>query len=161
MTKGLPLQHKVAVDNYPHGGGDGLVDDARVAVIRDLMIAHGGPVRSPEEFSALVDEIKPKVGGEVRRIVVGLAPALAAYADIVRELEQWEGPAIDDIRGQLEFFLPPHAITIHGMLHLQHLPRYLEAIRVRLRDIGVDPDRDAERQAIVDCLLYTSDAADE
>lgn len=150
MTKGLPLQHKVAVDNYPHGGGDGLVDDARVAVIRDLMIAHGGPVRSPEEFSALVDEIKPKVGGEVRRIVVGLAPALAAYADIVRELEQWEGPAIDDIRGQLEFFLPPHAITIHGMLHLQHLPRYLEAIRVRLRDIGVDPDRDAERQAIVD-----------
>lgn len=150
MTKGLPLQHKVAVDNYPHGGGHGLVEDARVAVIRDLMLAHGGPVRSPEEFAALTDEIKPKVAGEVRRIVVELAPTLAAYADLAREIEQWEGPAIDDMRGQLEFFLPPHAITIHGMHHLKHLPRYLEAIRIRLNDIGVDPDRDAHRQAIVE-----------
>ena len=114
------------------------------------MLAHGGPVRSPEEFAALTDEIKPKVAGEVRRIVVELAPTLAAYADLAREIEQWEGSAIDDMRGQLEFFLPPHAITIHGMHHLKHLPRYLEAIRIRLNDIGVDPDRDAHRQAIVE-----------
>ncbi|HZK32801.1 MAG TPA: ATP-dependent RNA helicase HrpA, partial [Corynebacterium sp.] len=53
MTKGLPLQQKVAVDNYPHGGPEGLVEDARVAAIRDLMIAHGGPVRSPAEFERL------------------------------------------------------------------------------------------------------------
>ena len=36
------------------------------------------------------------------------------------------------------------------MHHLKHLPRYLEAIRIRLNDIGVDPDRDAHRQAIVE-----------
>lgn len=150
MTKGLPLRHKVAVDRYPHGGAEGLVEDARVAVIRDLMVAHGGPVRSPEEFDALLAEIKPQVSGGVRRAVVNLAPALAAYADMSAELEQWDGPAIDDMRSQLRFYLPKHAVTIHGVAHLQHLPRYIDAMRIRLEDMRIDPDRDADRQAVVD-----------
>ena len=150
MTKGLPLRHKVAVDHYPHGGADGLVEDARVAVIRDLLISHGGAVRTPEEFEALLAEIKPQVAGEVRRIVVGIAPGLADYANMRAELSKWEGPAIDDMRSQLDFYLPKHAITIHGAAHLQHLPRYLEAMRIRLEDMRLDPDRDADRQMAVD-----------
>lgn len=150
MTKGLPLRHKVAVDRYPHGGANGLVEDARVAVIRDLMMSHGGPVRTPEEFDALLAEIKPQVSGGVRRAVVNTAPALAAYADISVELDQWEGPAIDDMRSQLVFYLPRHAITVHGVQHLQHLPRYIDAMRIRLEDMHLDPDRDADRQAVVD-----------
>ncbi|WP_311523080.1 ATP-dependent RNA helicase HrpA [uncultured Corynebacterium sp.] len=150
MTKGLPLRHKVAVDRYPHGGANGLVEDARVAVIRDLMMSHGGPVRTPEEFDALLAEIKPQVSGGVRRAVVNTAPALAAYADISVELDSWEGPAIDDMRSQLVFYLPRHAITVHGVQHLQHLPRYIDAMRIRLEDMRLDPDRDADRQAVVD-----------
>ena len=150
MTKGLPLRHKVAVDRYPHGGANGLVEDARVAVIRDLMMSHGGPVRTPEEFDALLAEIKPQVSGGVRRAVVNTAPALAAYADISVELDQWEGPAIDDMRSQLVFYLPRHAITVHGVQHLQHLPRYIDAMRIRLEDMRLDPDRDADRQEVVD-----------
>ena len=150
MTKGLPLRHKVAVDRYPHGGANGLVEDARVAVIRDLMMSHGGPVRTPKEFDALLAEIKPQVSGGVRRAVVNTAPALAAYADISVELDQWEGPAIDDMRSQLVFYLPRHAITVHGVQHLQHLPRYIDAMRIRLEDMRLDPDRDADRQAVVD-----------
>ena len=150
MTKGLPLRHKVAVDRYPHGGANGLVEDARVSVIRDLMMSHGGPVRTPEEFDALLAEIKPQVSGGVRRAVVNTAPALAAYADISVELDQWEGPAIDDMRSQLAFYLPRHAITVHGVQHLQHLPRYIDAMRIRLEDMRLDPDRDADRQAVVD-----------
>ncbi|PLA28457.1 ATP-dependent RNA helicase HrpA [Corynebacterium coyleae] len=150
MTKGLPLRHKVAVDRYPHGGANGLVEDARVAVIRDLMMSHGGPVRTPEEFDALLAEIKPQVSGGVRRAVVNTAPALAAYADISVELDSWEGPAIDDMRSQLVFYLPRHAITVHGVQHLQHLPRYIDAMRIRLEDMRLDPDRDADRQEVVD-----------
>ena len=152
MTKGLPLRQKVAVDRYPHGGAAGLVEDARVAVIRDLMFAHGGPVRSPDEFEKLVAEIRPQVAGAVRRVVVTMAPALAEYANIAAELEQWEGPAIDDMRSQLQFFLPRHAITVHGIGHLQHLPRYIDAMRIRLEDMRLDPDRDADRQSVVDAV---------
>ncbi|SDL77365.1 ATP-dependent helicase HrpA [Corynebacterium mycetoides] len=149
MTKGLPLRQKVAVDNYPHGGAAGLVEDARVATIRDLMFAAGGPVRSPEQFEALVTELKPQVPFGVRQNVVAVAPSLVQFANMSTELEKWSGPAIDDMRGQLAFYFPPHAIATHGMEHLQHVPRYIEAMRIRLEDMALDPDRDAERQDIV------------
>lgn len=149
MTKGLPLQQRVAVDRYPHGGAAGLVEDARVAAIRDAMIKAGGPVRTPAGFTELREKIKPTIPGAVRRAIVSIAPGLAAYSNIMQELSGWEGPAIDDIRKQLAFMLPPNAITVHGMQNLQHLPRYIEAIRVRLEHLEAEPERDEERQAEV------------
>lgn len=150
MVKGLPLQQRVAVDSYPHGGADGLVNDARVAAIRDLMLEAGGPVRSPEAFSGLKDTVKPQVPGRVRQSIVSIAPGLAEYSNLRAELSQWDGPAIDDMEKQLAFLLPPNAITVHGSAHLRHLPRYIQAMRIRLEDMSLDPDRDADRQAEVD-----------
>lgn len=150
MIKGLPLQQRVAVDSYPHGGADGLVNDARVAAIRDLMLEAGGPVRSPEAFSELQDTVKPQVPGRVRQSIVSIAPGLAEYSNLRAELSQWDGPAIDDMEKQLNFLLPPNAITVHGATHLRHLPRYIQAMRIRLEDMSLDPDRDADRQAEVD-----------
>ena len=150
MVKGLPLQQRVAVDSYPHGGADGLVNDARVAAIRDLMLEAGGPVRTPSAFQKLKDTIKPQVPGRVRQAVVAIAPGLAEYSNLQAELAHWDGAAIDDMREQLEFLLPRNAITIHGMSHLRHLPRYIQAMRIRLEDMNLDPDRDADRQAEVD-----------
>src|SRR5699024_11368013 len=97
-----------------------LVNDARVAAIRDVMMESGGPVRTPEEFTALKEQVKPKVPGRVRQSVVALAPALVQYARVADELKKWTGPAIDDMRKQLEFLLPKHAITVHGIEHLRH-----------------------------------------
>ena len=150
MVKGLPLQQRVAVDSYPHGGADGLVNDARVAAIRDLMLEAGGPVRTPSAFQKLKDTIKPQVPGRVRQAVVAIAPGLAEYSNLRAELAHWDGATIDDMREQLEFLLPRNAITIHGMSHLRHLPRYIQAMRIRLEDMNLDPDRDADRQAEVD-----------
>ncbi|EFM43397.1 ATP-dependent helicase HrpA [Corynebacterium accolens ATCC 49726] len=150
MVKGLPLQQRVAVDSYPHGGADGLVNDARAAAIRDLMLEAGGPVRSPEAFTELKDSVKPQVPGRVRQSIVSIAPGLAEYSNLRAELSQWDGPAIDDMEKQLAFLLPPNAITVHGSAHLRHLPRYIQAMRIRLEDMSLDPDRDADRQAEVD-----------
>lgn len=150
MVKGLPLQQRVAVDSYPHGGADGLVNDARVAAIRDLMLEAGGPVRTPSAFQKLKDTVKPQVPGRVRQAVVAIAPGLAEYSNLRAELAHWDGPAIDDMLKQLDFLLPPNAITVHGISHLRHLPRYIQAMRIRLEDMNLDPDRDADRQAEVD-----------
>ena len=81
--------------------------------------------------------------------MVALAPVLVEYSAISQELEKWTGPAIDDMRGQLAFFLPAHAITVHGMAYLRHVPRYIDAMRIRLEDMAIDPDRDADRQDVV------------
>ena len=150
MVKGLPLQQRVAVDNYPHGGAAGLIQDCKVAATRDLLLEEGGPVRSPEEFSQLEERIRPKVPGRVRQFVVTLAPGLVEYQKVKDELEKWDGPAIDDMKKQLDFLLPKNAVTVHGIQHLQHLPRYLQAMRVRMDEMDLDPDKDADRQAEVE-----------
>lgn len=146
MVKGLPLQQKVAVDNYPHGGSEGLVGDARIAAIRDLMIANGGAVRSPEEFQVLLEKVKPATPAAVRRTVVDLAPALVHYATLKSELSNWTGAAIEDMKSQLKFLLPKQAISIHGISRLRHLPRYLHAMEIRMEEMSQNPDRDADRQ---------------
>ncbi|MDO5669490.1 MAG: ATP-dependent RNA helicase HrpA [Corynebacterium sp.] len=146
MTKGLPLQQRVAVDHYPHGGAAGLVEDARVAATRDLMLVHGGPVRDPEEFEVLRKKVSPEVPGMVRRTVVSLAPALIEYQSVAEELNAWSGDAIDDMKAQLGFLLPRNAVTVHGTGQLRHLPRYLQAMRIRLEEMAQDPDKDADRQ---------------
>ncbi|MCK7641586.1 ATP-dependent RNA helicase HrpA [Corynebacterium sp. P6145] len=149
MLNGLPLKQRVAVENYPHGGGEGLVDDARIAAIRDALIEAGGPVRTPEAFRELVARIKPEVPRRVRRTVTALAPGLVDYHRVADELSRWTGDAIEDMRGQLEFLLPEHAVSVHGVNHLRHLPRYLEAMVIRLDSMEHDPDRDADNQETV------------
>ncbi|MCZ9308501.1 ATP-dependent RNA helicase HrpA [Corynebacterium sp. c6VSa_13] len=146
MVKGLPLQQRVSVENYPHGGASGLVEEVRVGAVRDALVRHGGPVRDPDAFAALAKTVIPEVAPQVRRDIVTLAPALAQYHKLTAELEQWEGPAIDDMNRQLEFLLPPKAVIVHGMGHLKHLSRYLTAMEIRLQDMASNPDRDAQRQ---------------
>ncbi|MBC3185401.1 ATP-dependent RNA helicase HrpA [Corynebacterium sp. zg-331] len=153
MTKGLVLQQRVALEHYPHGGVEGIVEEARVAAIRDLLLAAGGPVRSPEKFAALRDSLVPQVTAQVRRSIVTIAPALVSYERVANELSQWEGPAIDDMQAELHFLLPPKALIVHGMNRLKHLPRYLQAMTMRLAEMNHDPDKDAARQEEVDAVM--------
>lgn len=152
MLNGLSLQQRVAIENYPHGGAAGLVNDARVAAIRDELLKLGGPVRTPAAFDALAEQIAPQIPTVVRQTIVTLAPALVQYLSIQHELDKWEGPAIDDISRQLAFLLPANALAIHGMARLKHLARYVQAMATRLDDMSVNPDRDADRQEIINGL---------
>lgn len=152
MLKGLPIQQQVAVENYPHGGAEGLVNDARVASIRDLMFAHGGPVRNPDQFAELKKNVTEETPGSVRRTVTVLAPALYEYESLREELKLWDGPAIDDIKKQLDAILPPNALSTFGIERLKHLRRYVQAARLRLTDLETSPDRDADRQDVMDRL---------
>src|SRR5699024_6396648 len=49
MLKGLPLSQRVALENYPHGGIEALVDDARTAACRQLLEKLGPVIRIPDE----------------------------------------------------------------------------------------------------------------
>lgn len=146
MLNGLPLQQRVGVENYPHQGAAGFVNDCRVAVIRDLLMEHGGFVRSPEEFAALEATIRPQVPGLVRQAVVALAPGITAFVALAQQLDSLRGTAIEDIRSQLSFLLPAHAVSKHGVNNLRHLPRYMQAIKLRLEAAQLEPAKDQDIQ---------------
>ncbi|MDO4928523.1 MAG: ATP-dependent RNA helicase HrpA [Corynebacterium sp.] len=152
MLNGLPLQARVGVDQYPHGGAQGFLEDARLTALRDLLQEHGGAVRDPQAFAAMAKKIHNKAAGRVRQIVTTVAPAIAAYLKISQEVNQWQGPAIEDMQRQLEILLPQHALARLGIVRLQHLPRYCKAIELRLEEMDIAPEKDEQRQQAVNAL---------
>ena len=126
------------------------ISDAKAAVIRDFCIAKAGDIRTPKEFDQFVKDNTTSITSEVRRVVVGMAPPIRAYINTRQELKQWAGPAIDDMNAQLDELMPQGAVARYGLSRLQHVPRYMEAIDQRLEAMELDPDRDADRQEIVE-----------
>ena len=151
-VKGLPLQQRVAVEHYPHGGLSGLVNDCRVAAIKDALVDHGVIERSPDAFDAMKKEMSHAIPAATRRMVVAMAPGLVAYESMAEEIKKWDGPAIDDIKRQLNILLPPNAVTRYGTGHLKHLKRYMKAVEIRLENMERDPDRDADGQEEINNL---------
>jgi ATP-dependent helicase HrpA len=144
MVKGLPLRQRVALDNYPSGGPEAVVDDCRVLACRQLLQEYGPVVRDPERCADAVAAARDRGPGLVRQTVVAVAPAVLAVADMREELKGWSGESIDDMSRQLDFFLGPHRIARNGVAHLRHVPRYVAAMQERLTLLEQDPDKEAE-----------------
>ncbi len=142
-VKGLPLRQRVAVDTYPHGGPEALVDDCRVLACRELLNRFGPVIRDPERCAEAVTAAREKGPGLVRQIFVAISPAVLAVSDMSQELEGWDGAAIDEMRGQLDFYLGPHRVAKNGVENLRHVPRYVAAMKSRLSMMESDPDREA------------------
>lgn len=155
LLNGLPLQQRVAVQNYPHGKMDGLLHDARVAATKHLLEVNGGPVRDPESFAALADAIASALPGTVRQLIVSVAPALVDYLSLAEDLSSLKGESGDDMRAQLDDLFCPGMLSFWGP-RVQRFPRYLAAVRIRMEQRHAQPQRDLELMdsvlAVVDTL---------
>lgn len=153
MIKGLPLRQRVAVENYPYGGTDALVEDCRVTACRDLLTEFGPVIRDPDRCAEAVTAARDRGPGMVRQTVVAVAPSVLAVADMSAELENWDGDSIVEMKTQLEFYLGPHRVARNGVAHLRHVPRYVAAMQERLTMLEQDPDKEADMaDQIRDCV---------
>jgi ATP-dependent helicase HrpA len=153
MVKGLPLRQRVAVENYPHGGAESLIEDCRVLACRELLDNHGPVIRDPDRCDAALEAARTSGPGLVRQIVVAIAPAVLAVSDMSEELSAWSGEGIADMRRQLEFYLGPHRVATNGVTNLRNVPRYVAAMEARLNLMETDPEREADLDAQVqECL---------
>ena len=100
-------------------------------------------------FRARVDEGRGRltlIGQEVARLV---GAVLVEFAAAQRKLKDSRPPkeVADDIAGQLQRLCGKHFVVDTPWAALQHLPRYLKAIVLRLDKLRADPARDAARLA--------------
>ena len=156
MIKGLPLRQRVALESFPEGGVSAIVGDAVTLACRKILLDRGPVIRDPQKCQEAIDASRKSVAGIVRQIVVTVAPAYLAVADMKQELDGWSGEAIDDMKAQLDFYVSHHGLARHGSDHLRHVPRYVEAMRARLEMLNSDPDKeedlDAEVQLAVEAV---------
>jgi ATP-dependent helicase HrpA len=86
------------------------------------------------------------IAQEVARLA---GTVLVEYAAATRKLKDARPPkdVADDVAAQLQRLVPKRFIASTAYAQLQHLPRYLKAVVLRLDKLRGDPARDAQRLA--------------
>ncbi len=158
VTAGLPAADRLALSQNPDGSLDKLVEDCRVAAADELIAAAGGPVRTPEEFDALVATVRPQLAGAVTGLIRAVAPVLsAAHRARAALADTTEADIADDVRQQLDDLLFPGFVAEWGRARLRELPRYLLAAAQRLESLPGSAVRDRQGMVEVDRMLAAYD----
>lgn len=151
VTAGLPPADRLALSQNPYGTLDALVEDCRACAADELIAANGGPVRSPEQFQALVEKVRPQFTTAVATIVRSVVPVLAEAHRLRAALaESRDRDATDDVTHQLDDLIFPGFIAEWGSARLREFPRYLEAARLRLEALPASANRDRAGMAELD-----------
>ncbi|WP_216907228.1 ATP-dependent RNA helicase HrpA [Nocardia noduli] len=158
VTASLPPRERLALSRNPYGGIDDLVEDCRAAAADELIVAAGGPVRSPERFEAMIATIRPDFTAAVARIVRLVVPVLAEAHRVDAALaETAERDIAEDVRHQLDDLVFRGFVAEWGSARLTELPRYLRAAVTRLEALPASATRDRQGIAEVDRALAAYD----
>ncbi len=146
LEKNLPDLQKMAVAFMPLGTLEELrAQIIEVALDRAFLL---DPLPADEAaFRRRLDEGRARltlIASEVARLA---AQVLTEYALAVRKVKDARGAteAVADIQQQLQRLCPKRFVAETPWAQLQHLPRYLKAIVMRLDKWRTDPARDADR----------------
>ncbi|MDE2048992.1 MAG: DUF3418 domain-containing protein, partial [Betaproteobacteria bacterium] len=152
--KSLPDFTRAALDFMALGSADDLAAQI-VQVALDRAFLQPPLPATRAEFDRRVEDGKPRlqlVAQEIGRLA---AQTLTEYAAVQRKLGGIKShkAVADDIASQLQALMPPRFIDSTPYAQLQHYPRYLKAIQLRIDKLRGDPARDAQRMAEMSPLL--------
>ncbi|WP_420749603.1 ATP-dependent RNA helicase HrpA [Rhodococcus sp. O3] len=149
-TSGLTNAERLALGRNPDGSFDALLEDCRACAVDELVAAHGAPIRTPEEFEAMVKTVRAQLPGRVSALLKLVVPALSRAHEVGVLLDRVRGEAADDVREQLAALLFAGFVTDLGSRRLADLPRYLAAAAQRLEALPASAHRDAQGMDVLD-----------
>ena len=148
LEKNIPDLQKMAVAYMPLGTQEELREQIiEVALDRAFLL---DPLPADEAaFKRRLDEGRGRltlIANEVARLAAAI---LAEYAAAARKIKDTkiQPDATADATQQLQRLVPKRFLAATPWAQLQHLPRYLKAIVLRLDKLRADPARDAARLA--------------
>ena len=112
---------------------------------------------SEKEFATRCKEAKSRLNLVAQEIARLVSNVLIEYLALQKSLPGFKshGAATQDIKALCEWLLHKEFIAQTPYERLQHLPRYLKAINVRLEKLRADPARDARQFAQMQSLQQT------
>ena len=111
-------------------------------------------LRSREEFESYGETILRSLFEKSHALREAVFKILDAYGEVrraIREVETATGPrraAPDlcrEVKEELEALLPKNFLEVYALQRLIHIPRYLEALRIRLSRGKVDYEKDRKK----------------
>ena len=137
----LPKQTKLALPASPYASVPALLDDCVVAALDSFV---DDLPWTEQAFLDLRERVRPELADATYEVVVAAADAVSAAR---RVGDRDDLP--DDVRHQLGRLVSEGFVARTGRARLRDLPRYLQAVEVRLDRLPRDPSRDRLNTTIV------------
>ena len=150
LEKNLPEAQKMAMLFMPFGSQPDLQRQILTQTFERSCLMEPWPA-SEKEFVARAKDARSRINLVAQEIARLVGTVLVEYQAIQKALPAFKahGPAQQDIKAQCEWLLGRDWIARTPYERLQHLPRYLKAIGIRLEKLRANPARDAQQLAQV------------
>lgn len=156
LQRQLPNVQTMSLHYVSLGTHKQLLDDLFTAALERACFADQPPPRDPEAFRRCVSRGREQLIPVAQELAEHIGVILARYHEINRRLQGdiplSEQEAVADIRQQLAGLVYPGFIHQTPEPWLGHLPRYLQAIVIRLDKLRLAPDKDRQRRASIEPL---------
>jgi ATP-dependent helicase HrpA len=148
LEKNLPGLQQMGMQFVALGTVDELKSQLIRAALERSCLAEPWPVNR-EQFAARTAEAKGRLNLIAQELARLVGVVLGDYQALGRRLKDLKGApaATQDMRGQLDALVHKSFVRDVAFAHLQHYPRYLKAIAMRIDKLRADPARDARWQA--------------
>ncbi|MCW5655906.1 ATP-dependent RNA helicase HrpA [Hydrogenophaga sp.] len=155
LEKNLPGLQAMGVAYMGVGkeaGGGGTLEELRTQILElslDRAFLADPLPADAQAFQRRVEEGRGRLTLIANEIARSAGAILTEYAAAARKLKDSKPPAdvAADITQQLQRLMPRRFLLQTPYAQLQHLPRYLKAVQLRLDKLRADPARDAARLA--------------
>ncbi|GAC68923.1 ATP-dependent RNA helicase HrpA [Gordonia soli] len=166
LDLGLPLLGKkivatldpasqIAFSQSPYADAERLTADCTRRAVRDLLPStRAASIRTPQQFTALVDALRPEVATAAPDYFVAAVDVLRRLAPLRAEIDRHAGSAAaDDVAEQLDHLVFDGFVLATPYRQLTEVPRYLEAAESRLEQLPGSAARDRDGLAAVDRVI--------
>jgi len=146
LEKNIPDLQKMAMAFMPLGTPDELREQIIDVALDRAYLADPLPTDAAS-FKARVEEGRTRLNLIAQEVARLAGTVLTEYAAAARKLKDTKPPkdVADDITAQLQRLMPKRFVANTPYAQLQHFPRYLKGITLRLDKLKGDPARDAQR----------------
>ncbi|MBI4807728.1 MAG: ATP-dependent RNA helicase HrpA [Nitrosomonadales bacterium] len=154
LEKNLPGLQAMSMQFLPFGSQQDLQRQI-LAVTFDRCCLNEPWPESEKEFAARCKDAKARLNLVAQEIARLVGAVLTEYQSSQKALPGFKahGQATQDIRSQCESMLGKEWVGRTPFERMQHMPRYLKAVNVRLEKLRGNPARDAQNMAQLATLL--------
>lgn len=146
LEKNIPDLQAMAVAFMPLGSLEDLREQIIDVALDRAFLAEPLPT-TEAAFKARIDEGRARLNLIAQEVARTTGAVLVEYAAALRKLRDARPPkeVADDVTAQLQRLCDKRFVVRTPYAQMQHLPRYLKAIVLRLDKLRADPARDAAR----------------
>jgi ATP-dependent helicase HrpA len=149
LEKNIPDLAKMAVAYMALGGSTEELREQVIDVAVDRAFLAEPLPADERAFKARIDEGRTRLNLIAQEVARLAGTVLGECASAMRKLKDSKPPkdVAEDVSAQLQRLVPRRFLLATDWAALQHLPRYLKAVTLRLDKLRADPVRDAARLA--------------